>query len=93
MSKTLKQHALQRARYKPGAKTFGKLAGQENHTEFVTPVNSRVKELLSKVRQTQPTRYIVVKVNQEMAKLSERPAPTAKSVAAKALFAKYRASK
>jgi hypothetical protein len=93
MSKTLKQHALQRTHHKRGTNVSGKFTGLENYAQLTAPVNPRIKGLLSKVRQSPPTQYIVVKVNQEMAKLSEQRVPTAKAVAAKALFAKYRASK
>lgn len=93
MSKTLKQHSLQSTHDKRGANVSGKFTGLESFVQAVAPVNPRTKEQLSKVHQSPPTRQTVVKVKQEITNLSEQRTPTPKAEAAKALFAKYRASK
>lgn len=93
MSKVMKQSAFQRTHHKRGSNVSGKFTSQDAYGLYAAPINFRAKELLAKIRQTPSTRYMVVQVNPEMANLSEQQRPTAKAEAAKALFAKYRASK
>lgn len=89
----MKQHAPSRSLHKKGSATPGKFTGQETDGFLSAPVNSRVKELLSKARQAPPTRYIVVQINQDLARQAEQKKPVAKAEAAREIFAKYRASK
>ena len=94
MSKTMKQHTLlHHSRHQKGSVVPGKFIGRETYGFPVAPLNPRVKELLSKANQTLPTRYMIVQINQELAREAEQKKPVAKAEAGRAMFARYRASK
>ena len=90
----MKQYAHPQAHYNRGANLPGKLTGREVlHGQLIAPLNPRVKALLAKSRQTTPTRYLIVQVDQELAQASAERQPIAKVEAAKRLFAKYHSTK
>jgi hypothetical protein len=93
MNKTMKQSTLHRSNDKKGSAISGKFSGQEAYSVQSAPVNSHVKELLSKAPQEPQTGYMVVQISDELAKQAEQKKPVAKAEESRVMFAKYRASK
>jgi hypothetical protein len=89
----MNQHTPQLSNRKKGKSFAEKPSDASANGSLTGPVNPRMKDLPSKPRQTASTQYMVIQISPELAKQAQQRKPIAKSEEAKAMFAKYRASK